>query len=529
MSAEPGLAPERDQNGELVFDNGELVMSHADPRWVGTGRAFLDNKGNPVKQYEPYFSSTDAYEDEAEVREQGVTPLLHYDPLGRLVRTDFPDDTFSKVDFTPWREVSWDRNDTAGDSGWYTDRIALPSSDPQHDAAESTEPHHDTPTVTHLDPQGRPVRVIEELEGDVFLETRSVLDIEGNVLEVIDARENIAEENVYGMVGQVLQTSSVDAGERRSVTDALGAPLRIFDGLGRTHRFRYDDLRRPTHHFVQPAVGDEALVLLNVWGEWATDPKDDNLRGRLLRQYDGAGLVTNARFDFSGNLTEQTRTLATTYDAVPDWDDLADETSLQNLDTVAANNDLLEPGSYTTETAFDALGRPTVRTTPDGSVTRYAYNQGGLLQGVEADVRGSTPATTFVENIEYDVHGRRALLELGNDTQTSYEYDPVTFRLRRLHTTRNSDDLQDLQYTYDPVGNVVEIRDDAQPTIYFDNSVVDPHQSFRYDALYRLIEAHGREHASQGHADRERVHPRRPAVRQRPECPAPVRGALHVR
>src|SRR5690606_11920439 len=143
----------------------------------------------------------------------------------RLVRTDFPDDTFSKVVFTPWREVSWDRNDTAGDSGWYTDRIALPSSDPEHDAAESTEPHHDTPTVTHLDPQGRPVRVIEELEGDVFLETRSVLDIEGNVLEVIDARENTAEENAYGMAGQVLETSSVDGGERRSVTDVLGAPL----------------------------------------------------------------------------------------------------------------------------------------------------------------------------------------------------------------------------------------------------------------------------------------------------------------
>jgi RHS repeat-associated protein len=521
VSAESGLAPERDQNGELVFDNGELVISHADPRWVGTGRAFLDNKGNPVKQYEPYFSSTDAYEAEAEVREQGVTPLLHYDPLGRLVRTDFPDDTFSKVEHTPWKEVAWDRNDTAGDSDWYTDRIALPSSDPEHDAAESTEPHHDTPTITHLDPQGRPVRVIEELEGDVFLETRSVLDIEGNVLEVIDARENTAEENAYGMAGQVLQTSSVDAGERRSVTDVLGAPLRMFDGLGRTHRFRYDALRRPTHHFVEPAVGDETLVLLNVWGEWATDPKDDNLRGRLHRQYDGAGLVTNVRHDFSGNLVEQTRQLATTYAAVPDWDDLADELTLGDLDTAAATNGLLEAETFTTETAFDALGRPTVRETPDGSVTRYGYNQGGLLESVEADVRGATPATTFVENIEYDVHGRRALLELGNDTQTSYEYDPVTFRLRRLHTTRNSDDLQDLQYTYDPVGNVVELHDDAQQTIYFQNAEVDPHQSFRYDALYRLVKAEGREHVSQNQPTHSEL---TPGPQPAPSDPEALRG-----
>ena len=27
-------------------------------RWVGSGRTVLNNKGNPVKQYEPYFSTT---------------------------------------------------------------------------------------------------------------------------------------------------------------------------------------------------------------------------------------------------------------------------------------------------------------------------------------------------------------------------------------------------------------------------------------------------------------------------------------
>src|SRR5206468_2597400 len=27
----------------------------ADPRWIGNGRTILNNKGNPVKQYDPYF------------------------------------------------------------------------------------------------------------------------------------------------------------------------------------------------------------------------------------------------------------------------------------------------------------------------------------------------------------------------------------------------------------------------------------------------------------------------------------------
>ncbi|XXT18152.1 hypothetical protein WME94_48775 [Sorangium sp. So ce429] len=72
VRAGPGLAPERDANGALVHDaQGDLVFSHMTTRWVGTGRTVLDNKGNPVKQYEPFFSATHEYEDEAELVEWG--------------------------------------------------------------------------------------------------------------------------------------------------------------------------------------------------------------------------------------------------------------------------------------------------------------------------------------------------------------------------------------------------------------------------------------------------------------------------
>src|SRR5262249_9114896 len=42
-------------------------MQAEEARWVGTGRTVLDNKGNPIKQYEPYFSETFEYEDEPEI------------------------------------------------------------------------------------------------------------------------------------------------------------------------------------------------------------------------------------------------------------------------------------------------------------------------------------------------------------------------------------------------------------------------------------------------------------------------------
>ncbi len=63
--------------------------------------------------------------------------------------------------------------------------------------------------------------------------------------------------------------------------------------------------------------------------------------------------------------------------------------------------------------------------------------------------------------------------------------------------------LQNLTYVYDPVGNIVEIGDSAQQTVFFNNAVVSPSAQYVYDAVYRLIEATGREHAG-GIADAPR-------------------------
>ena len=123
---------------------------------------------------------------------------------------------------------------------------------------------------------------------------------------------------------------------------------------------------------------------------------------------------------------------------------------------------------------------------------------------------------TIEDNGAAGIHATRLTLDLegnplritdahGNGTTTTYAYDPETFRLVRLETVRDSDDevLQNLAYTYDPVGNITEIKDSAQQTVFFDNDVVTPSTRYVYDALYRLIQATGREHAG-GMADVQR-------------------------
>ena len=99
--------------------------------------------------------------------------------------------------------------------------------------------------------------------------------------------------------------------------------------------------------------------------------------------------------------------------------------------------------------------------------------------------------------INYNAKGQREIIEYGNGAHTHYTYDPLTFRMIHLLTGRKHDHarLQDLNYTFDPVGNITSICDDAQETIYFQNHVVSPSNDYVYDAIYRLISADGREHA----------------------------------
>ena len=507
IQAEPGLAPARDENGNLLRDEDDnliLIDTSPDVRWVGTGRTVYDNKGNPVKKYEPFFSSTYEYEDEKDLVEYGVTPIFHYDPLGRLIRTDYPNGTFSKAEFDAWRQVVWDENDTVTESSWYDERMNLDPSDPEYRAAQlAAEPQLigervGTPTVAHLDVLGRTFLTIDDNGlDDMGLElkypTHVTLDINGNQLVVTDARGSQAMESMFDMLNQKIYLKSVDAGERWTLNNVAGNPIRTWDSRGHQIRYIYDEIQRKTHLFVKKKTNPEFLAERTVYGEVHPDTVDLNLRGRLYQQYDQAGVVTNEEYDFKGNLLRKSRRLAKTYKEPVDWSPLANLTDVQDIANASAP--LLETGIFASATEYDALNRPVRLTTPDNSKIRPTYNESNLLEKVDVQLRGVGEWIPFVKDIDYNAKGQRELITYGNGVRTEYEYDPFTFRLTNLETVRPGNALQDLSYTYDPVGNITEIRDGAQQTIFFDNAMVSPDAQYEYDALYRLIRADGREHA----------------------------------
>lgn len=487
-------------------------------RWIGTGRTVFDNKGNPVQKYEPYFSATPSYE--AVIK--GVSDFLHYDPLNRVVRTDHPNGAYSRIEFgelvqtgtawtnqlNAWGQASYDENDTLGETGnaWYA-RFSGGSADEQ-DAAAKALAHSGTPTRTHVDALGRTYRTEQDNGFDTagaptLFATTLELDIQANQRIVTDARAIAVATHTFDMLGRRLVTASVDAGNRTALIDVAGATAHEWNPNAIEIAREYDPLRRPRRVWVTDSGGTQRLAERTVYGETLTDGAVFNLRGRIFCQLDGAGLVKNARFDFKGNLLSTERQLATAYDQQVDWNDIADPSSTSAALGVVG----LDAESFSTASEFDALNRVVRLQMPSATpnvdhVALPAYNETGLLGSVGVKLDGSATTTPFVTKIDYNEKLQRLQIAYGNGVTTAYTYEPDTFRLSTISTSKTApSDLQALGYTYDPIGNVTTIEDNAQQTLFVGNSKISPRTRYTFDAIYRLIYALGREHSGQALPD----------------------------
>lgn len=493
VQAEPGEALSLTINDDCSY-TVEPIDAGDQLRWIGKGRTILNNKGNPVKQYEPYFSVTPFYEDAKELVENGVTPIMYYDALSRLIKTELPDRIFTKVEFDAWKQVNYDQNDTVKDSDWYEARIHGDMGDASKQAAQKAAAHHNTPNVIYTDSLGRPILSIahngkDNLEKDKLYATFIQLDIEGNARTVIDARGNKVMEYNYDMLGHRVYQNSMDAGERWMLNNVMGNPVKRWDGRGHIFSFSYDELQRPIKMKVEGGEVDERLDNIYekiIYGEGKPNDKQNNLRGQIFEHYDTAGKVQFFEYDFKGNTLKTTRWLAKEYIEVVDW-------TGEDLDPK------LEPEPFSTESQFDALDRVIWTETPDNSITEPRYNEANLLEAI-AVTQPEAPKKEYVKNIDYDAKGQRIKIEYGNNVFTNYYYDEKTFRLLHLETKKSSDQfLQDLYYTYDPVGNIIEIEDRSIPTIFHSNQEIEPRMIYTYDPLYRLIRAKGKELKTQTH------------------------------
>lgn len=498
---EPGRVDyARDEDGHMIVN--PTPPAHAEERWRVSGHTVFDNKQQVVRQYEPFFSPTHEFESDEELQAFGETTVTSYDPLGRATAILYPNLTTERTEFLAWETRRHDPNDTVVGSGYESVRLEYPPDHPEVEALRAARAHAGTPTHVHLDPLGRDVVVVEQGGDDGVRRTATALDFAGNPETITDPRDLVAFTYRRDMLGRVLYERSIDAGEKWALADALDRPLHLWDGRGVHQRIEHDPLGRPTA--VHVVASTPALELDNVTERmfYGDDPEVAqaalrNLRGRVVRHYDQAGIFRIHSYDPAGNPLHSDRRLLADYKREPDWRDPG-EVELEN------------EAPFESRFRYDALGRVTRQDLPDGTTRYFDYQRGGGVARVRVttgdDVLREIP---FLARAVYNARGQRTEAALGDAEQGSavvieYEYNRQTQRLARLVSEQRIGDrrgrtYQDLHYTYDPVGNLVHSVDLAQqpPDGSFYAGIptgVDSVSRFTYDAFYQLREASGRVH-----------------------------------
>ncbi len=516
----------------------EITTGVTNDRWLASGRVQYNNKGNPVKEYEPYYINTPDYIEDPALEMVGVSPTIYYDPLDRVTHVITAKGFITKNEWTPWETTGYDENNTIKESPYYRDNIAIPDPlSPFYDKA-LTEAGRDnikyaikyfnTKVRTIIDNLGRSIATIqinkcpEDLNKPLDLDnpntnvkeeilvTTAAYDILGRVIYNVDPRfnehnKNYPDKKLYNFemsyvmgIQSPLKTISVDAGKSWALPNILGNPLFAYNDRNTSTSYKYDELNRPTTVHVKKTPSKKDPLVLDqvtqriVYGDTPglAIPKNYNLKGQVYQVYDQSGIVMTSSYSLTGGVMKNERQLLIDYTKEVNWNHFNDP-------KIPAP--LLQDVKYKTEAYYDALGRVKKEIDPDGNEISPKYYESGLLKSIKALTKKDGQSTDYVNEILYNAKGQRIQVTYGNDVKNNYQYDPKTYAVINIAAkNKNNEVLQDLNYQYDPAGNIFQKDDKAVDTTYYNNQQIASQSKYLYDSLYRLIQGNGVEKVGNG-------------------------------
>lgn len=388
--------------------------------------------------------------------------------------------------------------------------------------------HRNTPTVTVRDNRGLAVREISYHRHPATPQltdtriTRHRYDARGFNLQSSDPRLHAAGRSnftwVHDLRGHPLRTRSVDTGVTVQLADAAGQPRLSVTQVAEdqhgqedrsqavTRTWHYESVQgagRPLGISERVAEQPARRIQRIVYGGNSAAEQAVNLAGQISLNFDTAGLVQTHAIALTGVPQRVTRRLlanANDPEVSADWqgDQAQDwEAALQPP----------EEGACST-TSADATGAVLTSTDAAGNVQAHAYDVAGLLKGTWLTLKGSH-RQDILKAMSYSAAGQKLHEEHGNGLITRYHYEPRTQRLAGIRTERpqghalGAKVLQDLRYGYDPVGNVLKVRDDAEDIRFWRNQKIEPECIYSYDSLYQLASATGREMANAARQGRQ--------------------------
>ena len=306
-------------------------------------------------------------------------------------------------------------------------------------------------------------------------------DYVGNVITATDALGNVTATEYNGL-NSPTKVTNPDGTSVSTKYNLAGLVSSVTDARGNTSYSYYDSVGRLTK---------------------TTSPVDTNTNATTTLAYDGNDNVTSQKVlsSMGGEYEEYIRT-DTAYDSMNrpititthptddtqsvtkySYDNMGNVTSVTN--GLPNENSPLTLGQTTTY-EYDALGRMTKETTPEGKVQTYAYDLGGRLLS-STDKKNLQTQYTYdaLDNIlsvvkgnqsisyTYDLTGNRTAMTDSTGT-TAYTYSPYG----ELTSERKGDILN--SYTYDALGRRLSMS-------ITDNGAPITSQTYNYDSMSRLV------------------------------------------
>jgi hypothetical protein len=355
--------------------------------------------------------------------------------------------------------------------------------------------HANTPGLHVFDPRGLGVRGVAYHRRDNASEPESCItqqghDAAGRAVSSRDPRlfllnTPVANQlNVLSLSGAVLLSDNSDAGWRLGLLGAHGQGLDGWDQkLGHSH-VDYDRQCRPIAAFERSHEGPQHCTARFSYADAdAGADTDHNRCGQVIRHDDTAGTLHFTEFSLSGTALQHSRTFA----ADPQW----------SVDWPVAEADrdgFLESESAVTRIHCNAASEPISQTDALGNRQIFLQTRAAEMREVRLTLAGQADAKPLVSDIQYNAFGQIERQRAGNGVISSAIFRPEDGRLNHLTAfVPGQPPLQDLTYEYDAVGNITCISDASEAIHFHRNQRIESTNRYRYDSLYRLIEASGRQ------------------------------------
>ncbi|MFB7516554.1 SpvB/TcaC N-terminal domain-containing protein [Streptomyces sp. NPDC056144] len=398
-----------------------------------SGRLRFDHLGRVVEKYYPVTETKGAANTTFNASFDSVAPTKEtFDVLDRSVRTVQPDGVTTSTAYGFGR----DRADTT--------RFERTATDGNGKVLR-----------TYTDIRGATTSV-KELNGTTAIWTGYAYDPLGQITTVTDDKNNVTRAG-YDALGRRISFESPDAGRSETRYDLAGnVTSKITANLRAAQKavaYEYDYSRLKAIRYPTFPENDVTYV-------YGAPGAPDNAASRVTEVHDAGGTVKRA-YGALGEVTAETRTITAVRDA---------------------------PRTYTTAWRYDAFNRVLQMTYPDGEVLTYDYDSGGQVGRATGTKNGTD--YTYLDRVDYDKFGQKILQQTGNGVRTTYAYDAEDRRLGALKSVAPSGTaFQNLGYTYDKIGNVTSLANDAPQG----GEIGGPSsQTYGYDDQYRLTSASGR-------------------------------------